>query len=327
MRRRDFIAGFAGTMAWPVLVRAQPTMPVIGYLNPGSPAEVEATDVLPAFRRGLAKVGYVEGRNVAIEYRFANKDNARLPALAKDLAGRGVAVIAAVGGSAPALAAKAASTTIPIVFRTGADPVRLGLVASLNRPGGNLTGISAIGHLLTGKRLELIRELVPKLSVVASLINQASFENEVEWKDFETAVQPLGISLVRVEASTPAEIDRAFGMLVEKQAQALLPGDDAFFYFQREQLVSLAARYRVPTIYHAREAVEAGGLMSYGQNNSDGHRRAGVYPGRILKGERPADLPVEQATRLEMLLNRKTARTLGLAVPETLLVEADEVIE
>ncbi len=327
MRRRDFVAGLGSTFGWPALARAQRAMPIIGYLNPGSPAEVEATDVLPAFRRGLAELGYIEGRNVAIEYRFANKDNARLPALAKDLASRGVAVIAAVGGSAPALAAKEATTTIPIVFRTGADPVRLGLVASLNRPGGNLTGIAAIGHSLWGKRLELIRELVPKLTMVASLINQTSFDNEAEWKDYESLIRPLGVRLIKLEASTPAEVEQAFDALVEKQAQALLAGDDAFFYFQREQLVSLAARYRVPTIYHAREAVEAGGLMSYGQNNSDGHRRAGIYTGRILKGERPADLPVEQATRLEMLLNRKTARTLGLAVPETLLVEADEVIE
>jgi putative tryptophan/tyrosine transport system substrate-binding protein len=238
-----------------------------------------------------------------------------------------VAVIAAVGGSAPALAAKAATTTIPIVFRTGADPVRLGLVASLNRPGGNLTGIAAIGHSLWGKRFELIRELVPKITVAASLINQTSFDNEPEWKDYEALARPLGVRLIKLEASNPAEIERAFGVLNERQAQALLAGDDAFFYFQREQLVSLAARHRVPTIYHAREAVEAGGLMSYGQNNSDGHRRAGIYTGRILKGERPADLPVEQATRLEMLLNRKTSQTLGLAVPETLLVEADEVIE
>jgi putative tryptophan/tyrosine transport system substrate-binding protein len=327
MRRRDFVAGLGSALGWPALARAQRAMPIIGYLNPGSPGEVEATDVLPAFRRGLAEVGYVEGRNVAIEYRFADQDNARLPALAKDLASRGVAVIAAVGGSAPALAAKAATTTIPIVFRTGADPVRLGLVASLNRPGGNLTGIAAIGHSLWGKRLELIRELVPQATMIGSLVNQASFDNETEWKEFEAVVKPLGIRLLRLEASNPAEIERAFGQLVDKQAQALLAGDDAFFYFQREQLVSLAARYRVPTIYHAREAVEAGGLMSYGQNNSDGHRRAGIYTGRILKGERPAELPVEQATRLEMLLNRKTARTLGVAVPETLLVEADEVIE
>jgi putative tryptophan/tyrosine transport system substrate-binding protein len=327
MRRRDFVPGLVSTLGYPVFARAQRSLPVIGYLNPGSPAEVEATDVLPAFRRGLAEVGYVEGRNVVIEYRFSNHDNARLPALARELASHGVAVIAAVGGSAPALAAKAATKTIPIVFRTGADPVRLGLVASLNRPGGNLTGIAAIGHSLWGKRLELIREVVPATEVVGSLVNQASFDNEIEWRDFEAVVKPLGITLLKLEASNPSEIERAFAMLVDKRAQALLAGDDAFFYFQREQLVSLAARYRVPTIYHAREAVEAGGLMSYGQNNSDGHRRAGIYSGRILKGERPAELPVEQATRLEMLLNRKTARTLGLAVPETLLVEADEVIE
>ena len=326
MRRREFIAGL-GAAAWPILARAQRSVPVIGYLNPASRSEVEATDVLPAFRRGLAQVGYVEGRNVTIEYRFANNDNARLPALAKELASRGVAVIAAVGGSAPALAAKAATKTIPIVFRTGADPVSLGLVASLNRPGGNVTGIAAIGHSLWGKRLELIRELVPTATVVASLVNQASFDNEVEWREFEVVVEPLRIKLLKLEASNPAEIERAFTLLVEKQAQALLAGSDALFFFQREQLVALAARHRVPAIYHARETVEAGGLMSYGQNNSDGHRRAGIYTGRILQGAQPAELPVEQATRLEMLLNRKTASALGLTVPETLLVEADEVIE
>jgi len=327
MRRREFIAGLGSAAACQVTARAQQKTPVIGYLNPASPAEVEGTGLLPAFRQGLAQVGYFERQNVTIEYRFAQNDNARLPALARELVQRGVDVIAAVGGNAPALAAKAATTTIPIVFRTGSDPVQLGLVASLNLPGGNLTGIFSISRLLDGKRLELMREFVPTATLVAVLVNQTSFDVEAEWKEFEAVAKPRGVTLLRLEASNRDEIERAFAVLVERRAQALVAGSDAFFYFQREQLVSLAARYHVPAIYHAREAVEAGGLMSYGQSNIDGHHRAGVYTGRILKGERPSELPVEQATRLEMLLNVKTAKALGIAVPPTLLVAADEVIE
>src|SRR5215470_10842518 len=241
MRRREFIAGLGSAAAWQITARAQQKMPVIGYLNPASPAEAEGTGLLPAFRQGLAQVGYLERQNVTIEYRFAQNDNARLPALARELVQRGVDVIAAVGGNAPALAAKAATTTIPVVFRTGSDPVQLGLVASFNRPGGNLTGIAAIGNSLSGKRLELIREFVPTATRVAALVNQTSSDVEAEWREFEAVAKPRGVTLLRLEASNRDEIERAFAVLVERGAQALVAGSDAFFYFQREQLVSLAA--------------------------------------------------------------------------------------
>jgi putative ABC transport system substrate-binding protein len=329
VRRREFIEwlGSVAIAGVPIARAQQSAAPIIGYLNPGAPAEVEATGVLPAFREGLRQVGYIEGQNVAIEYRFANNDNRALPTLALELTRRNVAVIAAVGGNAPALAAKAATTTIPIVFRTSSDPVELGLVASLSRPGGNMTGVGSIVQALSGKRLQLIREIVPAATTISALVNPTSFDAEAEWKALEAVARATGVNLVRLDAGNPAEIERAFDTLVQRQSGALLAGADAFFFFQREQLVSLAARHVVPAIYHAREAVEAGGLMSYGPSNFDGHRLAGVYVGRILRGERPAQLPVEQSTRIEMFLNLKTAKALGLTITETLLATADKVIE
>jgi putative ABC transport system substrate-binding protein len=323
MRRRDLITLFAGTaVAWPPAAPAQQPMPVIGYLGSGPPEP----DRLTAFRRGLNETGYVEGQNVAIEYLWAQGQYDRLPALVADLVRRQVTVIVAAGVPT-ALAAKAATATIPIVFTLGVDPVQAGLVASLNRPGGNITGVVLLAEV-AAKRLDLLHELVPTSPVVALLINPTNPANaEVQTRSLQDAARSLGLQLHVLRASTVSEIDAAFGTLVELRAGALVVAGDPFLTNRRAQIVALAARYAVPAIYAWREFAEAGGLMSYGPDLADSSRLAGVYTGKILKGAKPADLPVEQAVKIQLVINLKTAKTLGLTVPLPLLGRTDEVIE
>jgi putative ABC transport system substrate-binding protein len=326
MRRREFIAGLGGAAVWPMVARAQqPPMPVIGFLSSIGPADAPAQ--LAAFHKGLGEAGYFEKKNVAIEYRWAENRNDRLPALAHDLVQHHVAAIGAFGNAAPALAAKAATSTIPIVFRLGADPVRAGLVASLSNPGGNITGVVSLSEEIGSKRFDLLHQMVPGAVSVAALANPASLEQEARIREWEKAARVLGIRLLVLNASSAREIEEAFATMAQQKIDALLAGADAFYFAQRHQLVALAARYRLPALYHARESVEAGGLMSYGSDIADGYHLAGIYTGRILKGEKPADLPVQRSTKLEMVVNRKTAHALGLDVPTTLLVTADEVID
>ena len=327
MRRRDLIALVAGAaIVWPVCAGAQQPMPVIGYLSAGSPESDDIPARLIAFRRTLNEIGYVEGQNVAIEYRWADGHNDRLPDLAADLVRRQVAVIF-TPGTPPVFAAKAATGTIPVVFDIGIDPVQSGLVASLNRPGGNITGVALMGAELAGKRLDLLRELVPTASAVALLVNPTNPITEPEARNLRDAARSLGLQAHVLRASTASEIDAAFGTLVELRAGALVVGIDPFLTSQRAQIVALAARYAVPAIYGYREFAEAGGLMSYGTDLADGYRQAGVLTGKILKGAKPADLPVQQVVKLELVINLTTAKALGLTIPLPLLGRADEVIE
>ena len=324
MTRRKFITLLGGTAAaWPVAGRAQQAaIPVIGYLNFGSP-ESDASR-LTGLRRGLSESGYVEGRNFVIEYRWAGNQAERLPALAADLVQLRVAVIVSPG-SLPALVAKAATTSIPIVFGVGNDPVQLGLVASLNRPGGNLTGINAFAVELGAKGLALLHELMPSTATIGFLENP---NNPIfETRDVLAAAPVLGLKVQILKAGTDREIDAAFVSLVQARTGALLVGGDVFFNNRIEQIVALAARHAIPTMYHYREFVVAGGLISYGSSLMDAYREVGLYTARILKGEKPADLPVIQATKLELIINLKTAKALGLQIPDRLLALADEVIE
>jgi putative tryptophan/tyrosine transport system substrate-binding protein len=325
MRRREFIRLFgSAVVAWPLVARAQQSaMPIIGFLRSTSLAD--AAHLVTGFRNGLEEAGFVEGQNVVVEYRSANDQPERLPVLVADLIGRRAAVI--VGNTNAALAAKAATTTVPIVFAGGSDPVTDGLVASLNRPGGNVTGVTFLSGALGSKRLELLRQLVPKATTIAVLVNPNSREAEEERRDIEAAAQATGQHLIILDAGSDGDIDQAFETFARRGAGALLCGAGAFLNSRRDRVVALAARYALPTIYVLREFVSAGGLMSYGTSIVEAYRRAGIYAGRILKGERPADLPVIQSTKFSLLINLKAAKALGLEIPAKLLALADEVIE
>jgi len=327
VRRRDFITLLGSvSVAWPLAALAQqPGVPVVGFLNVASPEGYRP--MVTAFRQGLQESGYVEGRNVAIEYRWAEGRSDRLPALAADLVHRQVAVIAATTTPA-ALAAKAATTTIPIVFETGGDPIQIGLVASLNRPGGNATGVSQLNTEVMPKRLELLHELLPTATAIALLVNPTNPAlAEVVLRASRAAIQTLGLDLHVLNASAESDFDAVFANVIQLRAGGLVIGADAFFTSRQEQLAALALRHAVPAVYEYREFVAAGGLLSYGGSLPDSYRLAGVYSGRILNGEKPGELPVQQVTKVEMFLNLKTAKALGITVPLPLLGRADEVIE
>jgi putative ABC transport system substrate-binding protein len=328
MKRRDFITLLGGAAApWPLAANAQqPAMPVIGFLHSASAAAY--TGLVAAFRKGLGEAGYSEGQNVAIEFRWGEGRNERLPALAVELVRRQVAIIVTPGSTAATLAAKAATTTIPIVFLSAVDPVKAGLVASLNRPGGNVTGVSDIGVQLAAKRLGLLHELLPGAARFALLVNPSNPGiTEPFVTEMQTAASVIGRQIEVVAASTDSDIDKAFATLVSKRADAFLVSTDALFVTRRVQLVTLAARHAVPAMYFRHEFADAGGLMSYGSNLADQFRQVGVYTGRVLKGEKPAEMPVVQPTRFELIINLPTARAIGIVVPSSLLAQADEVIE
>jgi putative ABC transport system substrate-binding protein len=325
VRRRDFIRAVAGwAVAWPFVARAQPALPVIGFIHSGSASQ--NTHTIAGFHDGLSDAGYVVGQNVAIEYHWADGAFDRLPALAADLVSRGVAALAAFAPPT-AVAAKSATTTIPIVFFMGGDPVKLGLVASFRRPGGNITGIGGLTIDLVSKRLEILRELVPKAGSIAFLVNPSNPTSETQIQNIQGATRALGLKLNIYRASSEQEVDAAFAKISQVQAGPVVVGADSFFITLRDQIVALAARYNIPTTYETRESVAAGGLMSYAPSFRDAYRQVGVYVGRILKGEKPADLPILQPTKFELVINLKTAKTLGLDVPLSLQQRADEIIE
>ena len=325
MRRREFIALVGGTVvAWPLAALGQQTMPVIGFLHSASPGPF--TRLVDAFRKGLNENGYVEGRDVAIQFRWAEGQYDHLPALANDLVTRQVAVITAIGPAA-ALAAKAATKTIPVVFTTGDDPVKVGLVQSLNRPGSNVTGINIFTGVMEGKRLGLLTEIIPDVTLVAVMINPTSPELEASAQDIQKSAAAIGRQVIILRANNERDIDAAFTAIMERRAGALLVGNDIFFNSRRSQIVNLAARNKLPAIYEFREFVDAGGLMSYGTSLADIYRQAGDYTGKILKGTNPSDLPVLQLTKFEFVINLKTAKDLGIKISDNVLSLADEVIE
>ena len=325
MRRREFVVLLGGAAAWPVAARGQQTaLPVVGFLVSGSP-QSDAFRVA-AILQGLNETGYVEGRNVAFEYRWGEDHNERLPALAADLVQRQVAVIA-TSGTPSAIAAKAATTIIPIVFASGGDPIAIGLVTSLNRPGGNVTGASFIGSTLMAKQFEMLHETVPKTPLIGFLTDSTNPNIEADIKDALAAAELVGQKMTLVQAHTDSELEAAFVTLVQQRVGALLVNPDPFFLSRRDRIVELAARQRIPAIYNLREYVTAGGLMSYGTSITEANRIAGLYAGRILKGEKPSDLPVQLSTKFELVINLKTAKALGLTVPPQIVARADEVIE
>jgi putative ABC transport system substrate-binding protein len=327
LKRRDFITLIGGAAVWPLAARAQqPAMPVIGYLSARTPAD--SVEVLADFHQGLAETGFIEGQNVAIEYRWLEGHYDRLQAMVADLVRRRVAIIAIPNTTASVLAAKAATQTIPIVFNIGSDPVAMGLVASLSRPGNNVTGVAMLQTAVTAKRVELLHELVPTARSIAILVNPGNpgFA-DADAKEAHQAARALGVNLLVLNANNSSEIDAAFATLVQHQAGALLISGDVFYISRTDQLVALAARHAIPTIYAYLEQGAAGGLMCYGASLATTQRTVGVYTGRILKGEKPGDLPVQQVTKLHLVINMKTAKALGLEIPPTLLARADEVIE
>jgi putative ABC transport system substrate-binding protein len=326
MRRREFITLLGGASAWPLAARAQQTaMPAIGFMSTRS--SEASSHLTEAFRRGLNEGGFIDGQNVAIEFRWTGGDYGRLSAIAADLVTRKVAVLAAVGGELTAKAAKEATSTIPIVFVIGSDPVTLGLVASYNRPGGNVTGINILTNTMEPKRLGILHDLVPQASMIAALVNPKWPPAGVQLKDIERAAQAIGMETEVFRASTESEIDAAFQSMARRQMQALIVAADPFFNTRSSNLITLAARYKLPTIYQLREYAVDGGLVSYGIDLPDAYRQAGVYAARILKGAKPADLPVLQPTKFEFVMNLKTAKALGIKISDNLMSLADEVIE
>ncbi|HET7032200.1 MAG TPA: ABC transporter substrate-binding protein [Casimicrobiaceae bacterium] len=325
IRRREFTRLLGGALALPLAARAQQSQALIGFLSSRSPGE--SAPVVAAFRDGLRNQGFVEGQNVNIAFRWADGRYDRLPALAAELVGLRVALLFAAGGPPSALAAKRATSTIPIVFSAASDPVRLGLVASLSRPGANITGMSTLTTPLGAKGIELLKELLPKASAIGYLVNPSNPSGKLETGEADAAADAIGVRLRPVNASTVAELDKAFATLGKMRVDGLVVAGEPFFDSQREEIVALAARYGIPTSYAWRENVVAGGLMSYGASLTDSYRQAGIYAGRILKGEKPADLPVMQPAKFELVLNLKTARALNIAIPQSLLVRADEVIQ
>jgi putative tryptophan/tyrosine transport system substrate-binding protein len=327
MRRREFITGLGGAAAaWPLTARAQqPALPVIGFMSGRTPGD--SSYLVDAFRQGLSQGGFVEGRNVAFEFRWAHGEYDRLPALAPDLVGRNVAVLVGVGGDNSAVVAKRATSTIPIIFGMGGDPIKAGLVESLNRPGGNATGFTLLTNQLEPKRVGLMHELVPSASLLGALLNPGFLPAADQLRDVEEATRAVNLRLFVAKANDDQELSAAFESLAQQRVGALLVTANPYFDTRREQIIALAAKNRLPAFYHFREFATAGGLISYGPRITDGYQQAGIYAGQILKGAKPADLPVLQPTRFEFVINLKTANTLDLVVPNSMLLLADEVIE